>query len=346
MISDMKRLYRFFLVACLAGVFITSCTRSYNNYHTIQVPVSQSSLNALFDSLRPASQNLAVTAGSLHTVFGINGTKLTFYPNSFKDKNGNIITKGVINLQLTEVYTVNDMITNRAATTSNGQLLTSGGEVCIKATMNGEEVFANKYSIGFKQAGPVQKPMSLFYGNTNTPDSVVTWLAPATPQVGVYVSGTITYADTSILYILTSSGYDTVIKQGPVLNYYQFDSCANFNWINCDYFYSSSAQLTDIMVYVPDSSYNQSNTEVFIIFPGINAAAHTDQYSAPSHFFHLSRGYYVPVGMPIDIVVVSNKNGAWYYYQQTGITTISGLFIFANMSQSSLSDIITRLQSL
>ncbi len=344
----MNRLYTYLIIVFAATMFITSCSKTYIKSNNVApVAADQSGLNSLFGSLRPAPQSLAVTAGSLQKVYGFNGTKLTFYPNSFKDKNGKIITSGTINIQLTEVYTIADMIASRAPTVSDGRLLTSGGAVVIKATMNGEEVFANKYGIGFKQSAQSQQPMSLFYGNTNTPDSAVAWAILGAPGVGVSVLGTVSNIDTAILYIVNGSGgYDTVIKTSAVLNYYQFDSCADFNWINCDYFYTASAKLTDVTVYVPDSSYNLSNTEVFILFPGINAAAHMNQYAVGSHAFDLSQGYYLTVGMQVDIVVATNKNGTYYYYQQTGITTINGLFIFANMSQTTLSYIETQLQGL
>ena len=343
----MNRTYRSFLaVCCIVAVLMTSCGRTYKNNTIIQAPADLTQLNSLFSALRPAPQNLSVTAGFLQTVFGLGGTKLTFYPNSFKDKNGNVITSGIINLQLTEVYTPGDMIACRATTTSNGQLLMSGGQLLITATMNGEEVFANKYGIGFRQAQMSKQPMSLFYGDTNNPDSVVTWAAPGTPQRGVFVSGTVSLSDSSIVVVITPNGPDTIAVHGAIMQYYQFDSCANFNWINCDYFYNSGVQLTDVSVVMPDSTFNSSNSEVFIVFPDINSAAHMSQFTPAANMFDLPKGYYIPVGMTVDVVVATNKNGTYYYYQQTGITTTSGTVIFANMSQSSLSYIKSQLLGL
>lgn len=343
----MNHTYRSFLVTCfLASVLLASCSKSYNRGYVATQQTDLTKLNSLFDSLRPAPQNFVVTAGFLQTVYGANGTKLTFYPNSFKDANGNTLKGDTIHIQLTEVYTIGAMIANRAGTVSNGQLLTSGGQVLITATSNGQQVFANRYGIGFKQAAPSQQPMLLFYGNTNTPDSVVAWMNPGSPQTGAYVTGTTASSDTSIVYVITPTGTDTITTRSAVMQYYQFDSCSSFNWINCDYFYSSASQLTDVTVFVPDTSFNQSNTEVFVVFPTINAAAHMSQYNAAAHSFDLPKGYYIPVGEPIDIVVATNKNGAYYYFQQTGITTVTGLFVFANMSQSSLAYISAQLQGL
>jgi len=335
------------LALCFVAVMlITSCTKSYNRGTAIATTTNESQLNSLFAALRPAPQTLVVTAGFLQTVYGINGTKLTFYPNSFKDASGNIIAKGIITIQLTEIYTVSDMILNRATTVSDGQLLSSGGQVLITATMNGQEVYANKYGIGFKQSTPSQQTMYLFYGNTNTPDSSVAWYAPVTPQIGTISSGTNSSSDTSIVIVITPTGFDTVTTHSAVTQYYQFDSCTNFSWINCDYFYTSGAQLTDVSVIMPDTSFNQSNSEVFIVFPTINAAAHMSQYTVATHTFDLPKGYYIPVGMPVDIAVATNKNGTYYYYQQTGITTTDNMVIFPTMAQDNLLDITNQLEGL
>src|ERR1700733_5017150 len=113
----MNRLNTYILVAFVAVMLVTSCSKTYIKTNNVTpVTIDQSGLNSLFASLRPTPQSLVVTAGSSQTVYGINGTKLTFYPNSFKDKNGKIITSGIINIQLTEVYSIGDMIASRAPT--------------------------------------------------------------------------------------------------------------------------------------------------------------------------------------------------------------------------------------
>ena len=344
----MNRAYRSLLLLCLAAMlFTTSCHKSgYNSPAVTSADSDETRLNQLFSGLRSTPQHIAVTAGFSQTVYAGNGTKLTFYPNSFKDNSGNVIRKGIINIQLTEIYTIGDMIANRAATaTTDGRLLTSVGQILITATMNGEEVFANKYGVGF-HATPSQQPMLLFYGNANTPDSVVSWSTPGTPQPGAFAAGTVSNSDTGIVVVITSSGPDTITTHTVIMTYYQFDSCASFGWINCDYFYGSSAQLTDVRVMMPDTSFNQSNTEVFIVFPTINAAAHMSQYDASTHTFDLPKGYYIPVGMPVDIVVATNKNGSYYYYGDTGVNTTDNMFIYAELSAASLDYIKTQLSNL
>ncbi len=344
----MNRAYTYLLVFCsIAVLFATSCKKAaYNSSAVASVNTDESKLNQLFSGFRATPQNIAVDAGSSHVVYCLNGTRLAFYPNSFKDKNGATIPKGKINLQITEAYTPGDMIASRVATTFNGQLLTSGGQVQIVATMDGEEVFANKYGIGFRQRTPTQEHMSLYYGDAGNADSVITWGTPPVQQNGTFVTGTVTMSDTALVVIMTTSGTYTLTTHTAPITYYQFDSCANFNWVNCDYFYTSGAQLTDVRVMLPDTSFNQSNTEVYLVFPTINAAARMTEYTSSSHTFHLAKGYYIPVGMQVDVVVAANKNGGYYYFQQDGVNTDDNMFLFAQMSIVSLDYIRAQLQNL
>ncbi|WP_066221911.1 hypothetical protein [Formosa haliotis] len=65
------------------------------------------------------------------------GTKLIMKKSSFLDKNKNIIT-GNIDLEVTEYYTLSDMILANLSTQSNGTLLETGGMLNIKAYQNNE----------------------------------------------------------------------------------------------------------------------------------------------------------------------------------------------------------------
>lgn len=139
--------------------------------------------SALFAGLRTEPFKFSVDAGVQSVGYGPQGTKLVFYPHSFKDASGNIISSGKIDIELTEMYTSGSMIGNNAVTTCNGQLLRSGGQVKIKATQNGKEVYANKYGIGFKQPDASSNPMELFYSNNNSLDSTTVWEEPDTMRV-------------------------------------------------------------------------------------------------------------------------------------------------------------------
>lgn len=331
-------LYSFLLLLALS-----SCHKK-NADTSFEISDERSQLNSSFSDLRAPSQKFTVRAGIVQTIYGEQGTKISFYPKSFKDHTGNILT-GVVNIELIEMYRPGAMIANRAGTTVDGKLLASGGQVYIKATMGGQEIFANKYGIRFRQASASNKPMALFYGNTNNPDSLVTW------QIGAAGTGTTSGAtdsviDSAVVVIITNTGLDTITVAHTPANYYQFDSCVNFNWVNCDYFYGATAKPAEIAVVLGNNGFNQSNTEVFVVLHDINSVTHLGKFSAATATFSLYSGYYLPSGMTIDVIAIAKKSGQYYYYEQKDLQSVDGLLINANMQPQTLDYIHSQLSGL
>ncbi|MCF8450732.1 MAG: hypothetical protein K9G49_12750 [Taibaiella sp.] len=302
-------------------------------------------LNALFAALRTTPQTINVTAGKYQVVYGAKGTKLTFYPNSFKDAGGSIITSGTVTLKLVEMYKPGQMIGERATTTSSGGQLMSGGQIRISASMGGAPVYARKYGVGFREAVSSTQDMALFYGNTANEDSVATWGAQVT-ALGAIVGGTVvdtlidTTADTTADTSTVPSGWG-----GSGYNYYQFDSCIDFNWINCDYFWNSTAPKTTVSVSIADTGFHIGNTEVFFVFPSVNSVgnAYGSYASGVSVSF---KKYSLPEGTALTAIVVSQKYGNYYYAEQKGITISTNLVIPVTMKLQSLSYIKDKLGAL
>ena len=302
---------------------IISCKKTNNT----TTPVT----TAVFSSLRSTPQTLSVIAGRDTTVYAANGTMLHFYPNSFKNSTGNIITSGTINIQIREMYKPGDMALNGATTTADVGQLSSGGQVVISAYLGTQEVTANKYGIGFKQAGASTQPMQLFYGTTNNNDSMATWTISDTTKTGTTSNGTVT----------DSTGGGT----GSGVNFmYIFDSCTNFGWVNCDHFSGSTYTLTNISVVMPDNSYTPANTEVFLIFPTDNSVMQLDAYSSANLSFSYITNR-IPEGLNYEIVVVTNKNQSYYYWSGTGTIT-AHMSLNAAPASETLADIISRMHGL
>lgn len=341
----MKKVSIIVLLPSIVVVTVLSCkkTKSSKISNYTKLPFNQ-----LFVSLRSTPQNFSVAAGRDTIVYGTN-TSLHFYSNSFKDANGSIITGGVINLQLVEMYTPGDMIKNRATTTlSNGQLLRSGGEVNIIATVNGQEVYANMYGISFAQPNISSEPMALFYGNSNNLDSVVTW------SVSTNIGDTIHSTSIDTIYSQRTPTAATL----RIVNSYSFNSCSKFRSVNCDYFYSNDSPKTSVSIIVPDSSFNPTNTQFYIVLPTINcivsnvlntAGGYAGTYwNAASHTVKMtSEGNtdIIPTGMNYKVVAITNKNGSYYYYQSSGISKM-GMTINATMKQDTEENIKISLSTL
>lgn len=318
-------------LVCLGSLLtIISCEKK-----TTSTPVYDlSQINAYFAALRTAPQTFTVQAGRDTTLIGADSTILHFYVNSFSSITG-IISSGTVSIQLVEMYKPGDMIRNRATTTTfDWRLLQSGGQVSIAATMNGQEVYANKYGLAFKQPGGSSQNMSLFFGGAiginslDQTDSTRIWGLADTTQIGVATVGT------------------QSIKFGGQ-NYFVFDSCTSFDWINCDRFYDS-AHVTSISVTMPDNSFSPSNTEIFLVFPAINSvcsiSAIGNSYTPATNTFKLTHGQ-APIGMRYELVVIANKNGSYYYYQASGVIT-ANMAISAPLALETIEDIKARLAGL
>ncbi len=319
---------RILILLSLITIGIFSCKKDKTTT-TTTTTTNTSNLNSVFSALKPPSQTFTVTAGQYATVVGLQGTRLVFYPNSFKNASGTTITAGTIQIELIEMYKPGAMIANRATTLSNGTPLISGGQVYVKATSNGSEVSAGKYGIGFKQPAASTAPMNLYYGNRNNADSVVTW--GATPALAITLNTT-----TLIIDSMNNNGTG---------NYYLFDSCTSFNYINCDYYYSYTGAKTTVYGVMPDTSFNNTNTQVFIVIPSINSCTFLQQYNttAPGTF---SLFYDIPVGLNIHIVGLCNKNGTYYYSEYKNVTTTLNYSQTMTFTQKSIADIATSLSNL
>lgn len=319
--------FSFFSLFALIALAFAACKNG--DYNVSQVTTNDRALlNQTFNPLRSVPQGFTVNAGSAQVINGSEGTRLEFYPNSFKDANGNIITSGNISIELIEMYTPGMMIANRATTVANGELLISGGQIYIYATMNGNEVFANKYSVAFKQTGSSQQPMAIFYGNTNNSDSVVTWEQGDTTKVGIVTAATVA---------------DSFTKDS---NYFRFDSCGKFKWINCDYFLRSSQTKTRISVVMPDGSYTQGNTQVYLVVPNIRSVMGVGGYDATTHSFGLAADYGVPVGTVVHLAVIAKKDNNYYYSLQKDITVTENMTKTVTMTPLTLAGLRAALEDL
>lgn len=274
------------------------------------VPITEkvNTINSLFQELKSTPQTFTVTAGTQQTIKGAKGTKITFNPQSFKNASGTVITSGSIKIELTEMYKPGEMIANRVTTTTaSNNLLTSGGCVNIKATLNEHEVFANNYKIAFKQPAHSENPMALFNGYT------------ITDGTGTNVR----WSDDS-----TNTIPRTTKDPTDLTFYYAFDSCTNFNWINCDYFYSAPAPKTDITIVAPDNSYNLDNTQIYIIFPAMNSLINMYAYDTPTHSFNFGHpSFYLPVGTVIHIMILGSKNNNYFMDLHQNVTVTNGMSV-------------------
>ncbi len=304
------------LVYCsVLSLFAVSCRKSDYKASALVNATDKTQLNTIFQSLRSIPQVVTVTAG-VYTEFRLaQGTKFRFYPHSFKDKNGQTISSGVVTLSIIEMYTAGQALANRSVSITGNLILKNQGDIYITASMNGEEIFVNKYGIDFFSATHAEVPMGLYYGNVANDDSLVNWTRVGT-MTGTVVTGTV--LDTMSVFVVDSAG--TGVDTMKLLrNYYQFDSCSSLYWVGCHYPFSTTNARTNIEVKLTDNAYNGTNTQVFLVYPDINAALPVNIYNATTHTFSFQQGYEVPVGQRTDIVVISYAGGNYYFFVQKNV---------------------------
>ena len=328
----MKRIYLVMALFCTTAVIVAiSCKKKKTT-----TTYDSTNLNKLFSDLKTAPQSFTVQAGRDTVIVGHDSTLIRFYPNSFKDAAGNIITSGTINIDLVEMYKSGDMVLNRTVTaTADAQLLKSAGQVNIKAVMNGKEVFANKYGLGFKQPGSSADKMALFYGGNDNEDSVVTWTSSDTK---------LEENTTTVNPLDTGAGFP--FRGGY---YYLFDSCGQFDLVNCDRLYDPKVKNTTASIIMPDATFNPSNTQVYIILPATNSATMGDErqeYNSDRYTFKIgNHGNLVPIGMDYIIVVIANKDGTFYFDMKKGVIT-DGLSVKMDMAVETRGDIKARMAAI
>lgn len=128
----------------------------------------------VIESITPRKELHEISGKETAVIKGAKGTTVTFPPNAFKDRKGNEV-KGPVKVEMTEYYSLKDLISKGLTTISDGKLLVSGGVVDIRAYSDTTELFL-KDSIAFKLKfpGTTKNNYSTFYG-TRLPDGTMNW---------------------------------------------------------------------------------------------------------------------------------------------------------------------------
>ena len=173
--------------AILFSFVIYSCNNESVGTNQSQPNASTfTSFQDLRNSLKPNPYVKTLDPSISFSMTGPGGTTITCTGNSIIDSSGNTVSDDV-DISLYEFNTLDEMILAKAPTTSNGNLLVSGGsfEVRVENTATGEELeFTNwgcQCSLDIQTSPSIahQNQMMLFNGNTNNLDNngqeVVDW---------------------------------------------------------------------------------------------------------------------------------------------------------------------------
>lgn len=282
--------------AIIALFFLAGCKRETT---TTTVP---NTLQSFFAGTRVASQTFAINATNYNQIVGAKNTKITIPGGCLIDKYGHTVT-GNANIELKEIYSKGDMILSNATTTTATGMLESGGEIYLKVRQNGEDLRVKpgySISVSFPTTNPVGG-MQLF--------------------TGAFVANTNLAADSALVWTPVDSTAANIVQDSfSSYTFYDFP-VDSFGWTNCDRFYDNPGG-TDPMIQVP-STFDNTNTSVYMIFDAENAVANGDVYDDATHIFRFHAGTHTPTGLSVTIVVIA-KIGTQYYYSINHEVTAAG----------------------
>jgi hypothetical protein len=313
---NMKKLI--FGVLALSILTTTSCKKE----EVIPPPTPTSSLSSYFtDNEANAVQTFTFDATVSQFFTGTNGVQVYMPANSFVYSNGTAVS-GNVTIELTEVLTVSEMVKLNKTTTSNGQLLVSGGQLNLEASQNGNQLLLAP-GMALNISVPVSAPdaqMALFTGNQMTNGDIL-WTSSLND----------TDQQDSLFIVQDSIG-------GSLYNFdFNNDS---LGWINCDYWWNTG-QTQTFVTAVMDTSYNYTNTACYLVLSNINAVVPMYNISTAGEFETSN----IPINQTVTFVCISEIDNV--YYSSFVSTTLTNNHIEnISMVQTTLTEIETAINNL
>ena len=292
------------LLTLMVGIIgLTNCKK--DRTETVVKEVYQSP-QSYFDSHKQNEQEFVITGPGTEPIVGEQGTKIYQSKDIFTYPNGDTISYPYT-IKLVELYTPADMVYYGVFPVSDGNMLTTAGELRIRAFKDNQElVLRPGYS--YKVLFPTDEnnmPLYLYRGIDDG-------------------NGNINWSNTNTLatYVQDSaanvSGY-----------YYQFFS-QFLNWINCDRF--NNVTLTTITF---DSETDSVETiPKFLYLPDYDGVMEV-----------LGKTAQVPANTQVKFLALGlNTDGDLYYYYQE-FTSTPGTVINITMAQTTDAYVTQLLES-
>lgn len=158
---------------------------------TIQRPDNFIGFSSFYKQLDKPAQTFTLKANEDKTITCKEGTKITIKSNSFVNESGKTVT-GEIKFQVKEYYKTSDILLANLTTTSNNDILETGGMLHIEAFSKGEKCQLKKEAT-IEIAFPTKEKkddMQLFNGQWNK--ETINWTVESTTDLNkVYSSATV-----------------------------------------------------------------------------------------------------------------------------------------------------------
>lgn len=254
----MSRAHYHFILAIVIGFSFSQCSKQRVAPIEYEEPT-----DFMFDN-RPEEQTFVLDTGGSGPIIGNQGTHLYMDSSIFMFPGGGDVSYPII-IKLIEVYTPKDMMLYQLPTVSNGQLLTTGGEIRVRAFKDNQELVLKPGKTYFCKV-PASTPdpsMGMFFGEEGA-DEVVWHDNPSSVSSSPGVDGLEMInvnTDTSLTtFPFAGIGYDLAV---PVMG-----------WINCDYFADYDLQSVTTVSFVSSTDNVEGGMMKFLYFTELKSVMH------------------------------------------------------------------------
>ncbi|MBG6133050.1 hypothetical protein IWQ47_004286 [Aquimarina sp. EL_43] len=327
-----KKAMMSFLLLGLAILLLGSCKNDDNDIIIERIINGIELQKAIKDNREEAMQTFVMNAELGGHMYGEEGTRLHFLPNSFLDQNGDPVS-GSVTIELVEIYDKAKMLLTKMPTNGkrpNGDIetLKSAGEFFVNANQNGNQLqLANAFEI-FSPNEDFDPEMRLFKAADDGCDSDV--------------------IDCDVVWEENQEGnIDLGQGEGPngtgVTGYSGFIS--NFGWTNIDRWYNDPRPKTVIYVDAPEG-YDNTNCNIYVSYDGEpTALALLDTYIEETELFSEHYGL-IPIGLEVHFIFVSVQDGEYTYAIQGATITEDHVEVIGSTTTGTEAELITLINGL
>lgn len=314
------------IIPALSAFLLMAC----NKPEVIPPPTPDGdALNNFFsNNLDSRMQTFSANASTGATIIGSGGIKITIYPNTLTDANGNLISGNVL-VELIEIYDRSTMLLTNKPTIGvlpggDHAMLVSGGEYYLKISQNGTAVQSNGgvvVNVPTDNTGGIDNAMALFRGGELIDNNDLVW----TEDV-----------DDSVNVVDDSTG-------GTFYNSYEILE-GEWGWTNVDRFWSDPNPKTTLLVDMPDG-FDHTNCEVFIAYEGEpNALARLDVVTEAGYF---SEHYgQIPIGMNIHVIAVTVIDDNLHYAIKSETIVDGNIISISSLTETTQSELTSLINDL
>ena len=276
-------------------------------------------VTTLLKRLQAPAQSFEVDPRRQATFVGRQGTRLTVFPNAFRDANGRIMGEPV-ELQLREVFTKKEILLSNKMTTSNNRLLESAGQLWAAAFHEGQLLdLTYPISVEIPVKPGLRNPLSvrLYAGSTAS-------IRSFSPDV---------------LFDWRLSDKKTIpIRRISKEKYYRF-WLYQFNWINCKNAISRRKGRNMVSAKAVSLVEKFDDLMAFLIFSDTESMAR--MHRTNDHF----TAFNIPSKFEAQVLMIGMHQGVVYYGAKE-IKRTANCQVFVRMEPVTSTELSRKLDAL